>query len=145
MNNENQLQLVIIYLLKMGVDFDYKVYKDNHNFFTIDGEEVYVNIDDNSEITYKHLDIIHNKHHVICLFRYSIEKIYRDKGIRIYVYFEERMNNKVALVVKTESSTIRSKYYFNHCFAYIDILMRLNNVYIDLEQYDIQKIKNLFL
>ena len=132
-----QLEIMILYLIGFFTDQQMRVIcgKDKSPVL-IDGIETYISdirYIDNERIS---LDILLDKICAIKVFEYTIYNM-SNSGINVYTYYGEiDENNKLSITVRTDCNLISSDFYYNHCLAYMEILLKLHNVYIDLHQFD---------
>lgn len=131
-----QLEVLIINILGFNTDSEMRVYDYNNIPFTINGMPTYINIYGNHLEDTLDLDIVNDIYDTVNLFEHVIYNMYERNGIRVYAYYTELDGNKLSVNIKTECNLITSKSYNNHCLAYIDILLKLFNVDIDLSKYD---------
>ena len=125
---------MILYLLGYHTDQYMNVLYQNDDHVVIDGMNVYVE-DGVSNITPNNrrlLNILYDLHSILPIFEYSIF----NSNIKVYAYYTEIINKKCIVYIRTDSMTIESKPFSNHCLAYIDILLQLHNVHIDLTQFE---------
>ena len=137
-----QIQVMILYLFKFYTDESYMIHTNTDELYTLSGQYTYINdglsTDPSGYINAVELSIFRNKYHTVQFFNTILEKLGDQYGICVYAYYEDfNEYGKCAIIAKTGTSTISSLYYNNHCLAYIDILLKLGNVYIDLSKFDI--------
>lgn len=130
----NQLQIMVLYLLGFCTDEHMNVMYNNQ-VLVLNNKNVY--IEDGVSIIPKNgrflLNIFYDKMCTKFIFEMYI---YNICPLRVHYYYDEKNDNKLKVYIKTDSMVLESKLYNNHCLAYIDILLQLNNVYIDLIEFE---------
>ena len=130
-----QLQIMILYLLGFHTDEYMNILYGDSVPFMINGLNVYIEdgVSDIPSMNRFLLNIIYDIYSIIPIFEFYI---YNKSRIRVHYYYTEVINKHITVYIKTDSMTIQSASYKNRCLAYIDILLKLNNVNIDLKQFE---------
>lgn len=136
--NNNQLQIMILYVLGFHTDENMFLICHDGNVLTLSGVPVYID-DGVSGIYHENaicLDMINNINHAKSIFEYVNFTISSTKGICVYGYYDEFQERQMSISVRTDTQLLSSLFYNNHCLAYLDILLQLHRVFVDLKTID---------
>lgn len=130
-----QLQIMILYLLGFHTDEFMTVLYGEDIPLIINGNNVYIEdgVSNIPSMNRSLLNIIYDIYSIVPIFEYYL---YNKSKIHVHYYHGEIIDKKLIIYIKTDSMTISSESYNNHCLAYIDILLKLNNVNINLKQFE---------
>lgn len=144
--NDNEELLVYNVIQEIGLDLDENnnvVDQDFRNIVYFSGKKLKYNyhgqiaiINNNTEI---YMNLLHNPLLMQHLFYYYLEKEYVFEGKYFTLFYDVNSSdpNYSAIEIKNNEYTLTSKFYYNRCLRYIDLIFQISGEYnVDLTQYD---------
>ncbi|MGL5751123.1 MAG: hypothetical protein ACRCXT_11385 [Paraclostridium sp.] len=139
-NNVTDIQSALLKEIGLAVDADHNIIDlDYGNQLFMHGKNIKVIVNGVIPVITQHdilFDPINNPKLMNLIFNYHIQKLQSMEGMYFSVFYPVYDEMKARLEIKGDEYTYSSKYYYNECLRYIDLIFQIRGDDIDLSVID---------